>query len=46
MFLEDIAMLGTGRYEPDITQGITGAEDLPKPTVVHKSRSYKRRCVN
>lgn len=36
-------MLGPGRYEPDITQGITRTEDLPKPTVVRKSRSYKRR---
>jgi hypothetical protein len=43
MFLEDTAMLGPGRYEPDITQGITRTQDLPKPTVVRKSRSYKRR---
>jgi transposase len=42
--LEDIAMLGPGRYEPDITQGITRTEDLPKPVVVRKSRNYKRRC--
>jgi hypothetical protein len=43
MLLEDVAMLGPGRYEPDITQGITRTEDVPKPTVVRKSRSYKRR---
>jgi hypothetical protein len=37
-------MLGPERYEPDVTQGITRVKDLPKPTVVRKSRNYKRRC--
>lgn len=37
-------MVGPGRYEPDVTEGITRVEDLPKPTVVRKSRSYRRRC--
>lgn len=36
-------MLGPGRYEPEITEGITRVEDLPKPAVVRKSRSYRRR---
>ena len=44
MYLEDIAMLGPGRYEPDVTEGITRVEDLPEPVVVRKSRSYGRRC--
>jgi hypothetical protein len=37
-------MVGPGRYEPDVTEGITRVEDLPKPTVVRKSRRYRRRC--
>ena len=29
-------MLGPGRYEPEITEGITRVEDLPEPMVVRK----------
>jgi hypothetical protein len=27
-------MMGLGRYAPDLTDGITRSEDLPKPKVI------------
>lgn len=34
-----------GEYVPDVTEGITRVEDLPKPRVEQRSRNYKtRRC--
>jgi len=32
-----------GAYVPDVTEGITRVEDLPKAQVVKRSRNYKRR---
>ena len=38
-------MTGPGEYVPDITEGITCVEDLPKPRIEHRSRNYPaRRC--
>jgi hypothetical protein len=38
-------MIGPGEYVPDVTEGITCVEDLPKPKVQRKSRNYPaRRC--
>jgi transcription elongation factor Elf1 len=38
-------MDGPGEYVPDVTEGVTRVEDLPKPTVKRPSRNYrKRRC--
>jgi hypothetical protein len=36
-------MPGPGEYRPDPTIGITRAEDLPRPKVRIRSRSYRRR---
>jgi len=36
-------MLGPGEYIADETQGIIRVEDLPRPKLVRRSRSYKRR---
>ena len=36
-------MDGPGEYLPDVTEGITRVEDLPKAKVARRSRSYKRR---
>ena len=36
-------MDGPGEYLPDVTEGITRVEDLPKPRIVKRSRNYKRR---
>ena len=36
-------MDGPGRYEPDVTQGIISADELPKPKIVKKSRNYRNR---
>ena len=33
-----------GEYLPDGTEGITRVEDLPRPLVIHRSRSFRRRC--
>jgi hypothetical protein len=36
---------GPGEYVPDVTEGITRVEDLPKPRVERRSRNYPaRRC--
>lgn len=35
-------MPGPGEYLPDVTEGITRVEDLPKPRVIARSRNYKR----
>jgi hypothetical protein len=32
-----------GEYVPDSTEGITRVQDLPRPLVEHRSRSYRRR---
>jgi len=38
-------MTGPGEYLPDPTEGITRVEDLPKPQIIRRSRSYpRRRC--
>jgi hypothetical protein len=38
-------MFGPGEYVPDITEGITSVEDLPKPRLERRSRNYTaRRC--
>lgn len=36
-------MPGPGEYVPDVTEGITRVEDLPKPKIVRRWRSYPRR---
>jgi len=36
-------MSAIGEYIPDVTEGITRVEDLPKTRVKRQSRSYKRR---
>lgn len=35
-------MAGPGEYVPDMTEGITCVEDLPKATTKKQSRSYKK----
>ena len=38
-------MSGPGVYVPDVTEGITRIEDLPKPRIEYRSRNYScRRC--
>jgi hypothetical protein len=38
-------MSGPGEYVPDVTEGITRVEDLPKPRIEQRSRNYPaRRC--
>ena len=38
-------MLGPGEYVPDVTEGITSVEDLPKPRLERRRRNYRaRRC--
>src|SRR5437763_11564594 len=38
-------MLGPGEYVPDVTEGVTRVEDLPKPRLERRSRNYPaRRC--
>jgi len=37
---EGIAVFGPGRYLPDLTEGITRPEDLPKAKIVRRSRNY------
>ena len=38
-------MTGPGQYLPDLTEGITRVEDLPKPKTILRSRNYpRRRC--
>ena len=32
-----------GEYVPDPSEGITAVEDLPKPQIVRRSRTYRRR---
>lgn len=40
-------MSGPGEYVPDVTEGITRVEDLPKPKIIQRSRNFKRRpCPN
>ena len=34
-------MDGPGEYLPDVTEGITRVEDLPKAKVVGRSRNYR-----
>src|SRR3981081_2474921 len=36
-------MAGPGEYVPDITEGITRVEDLPKPRIEHRSRNSPAR---
>lgn len=36
-------MPGPGKYIPDVTEGVTRVEDLPKPKINRRSRNYKRR---
>jgi hypothetical protein len=38
-------MPGPGEYVPDVTEGVTRVEDLPKPRLERRSRNYPaRRC--
>ena len=37
-------MPGPGEYVPDVTEGITRVEDLPKPRLERRSRNYPARC--
>src|SRR5271168_5426147 len=36
-------MIGPGEYVPDVTEGITRVEDLPKPRVERRSRNWSAR---
>jgi hypothetical protein len=36
-------MTKPGAYIPDVTEGITRVEDLPKPKVLERSRNFRRR---
>ena len=36
-------MAGPGTYVPDLTEGISRVEDLPKPKVIRRRRNFKRR---
>jgi len=36
-------MDGPGEYVPDVTEGITDVQDLPKPEVRRRARNYKKR---
>jgi hypothetical protein len=36
-------MTGPGEYTAEVTEGITRVEDLPKPKIIHRSRSFPRR---
>jgi hypothetical protein len=36
-------MPGPGEYVPDVTEGITRVEDLPKPRIERRSRNYPAR---
>lgn len=36
-------MEGPGEYLPDVTEGITRVEDLPKPRIVKQTRNFKSR---
>ena len=36
-------MDGPGEYLPDVTEGVTRVEDLPKPRIIERSRSYPHR---
>ncbi len=33
-------MTGPGEYVPDVTEGITRVEDLPKPRIERRSRNW------
>ena len=33
-----------GEYLPDLTEGLSRVQDLPRPLVQHRSRSYRRRA--
>src|SRR5690348_13396712 len=38
-------MIGPGEYVPDVSEGITRVEDLPKPRLKQRSRNWPaRRC--
>jgi hypothetical protein len=37
-------MTGPGEYVPDVTEGITRVEDLPKPRTERRSRNWPARC--
>ena len=44
--MEDIALVGPGEYLPDVTQGISNSEDLPKRQILERSRNYRNRpCI-
>jgi len=42
-FLGGMTMDGPGEYVPDVTEGITCVDDLPKPKTRRRSRNYKKR---
>jgi hypothetical protein len=43
MAKEGFAVSGPGQYLPDVTEGITRPEDLPKPKVLRRSRNFRQR---
>jgi hypothetical protein len=36
--------MGPGEYVPDATEGITKIDDLPKPYIQRRTRSFAARC--
>jgi transposase-like protein len=42
LFLGDATMDGPGEYLPDVTEGATCVEDLPKPKQTQRLRSHKK----
>ena len=36
-------MVRPGEYVADVTEGVTGVEDLPQPRIKQRSRVYKKR---
>jgi hypothetical protein len=40
---ENVAVPKPGEYVPDVTEGITRVEDLPRPKIRRRNRNYRRR---
>src|SRR5437870_7057386 len=43
MAKEGFAVSGPGRYLPDVTEGVTRSEDLPKAKIIDRSRNFTHR---
>jgi hypothetical protein len=43
MAKEGFVVSGPGQYLPDVTEGITRPEDLPKPKILRRSRNFRQR---